>query len=97
MGPAIRGCCYEVDKYSASFFIKKNLFNSELIREVSQDKYLIDLPNLNRLEGCEAGVLEKNIFTEGPCTSCDNQRWYSYRKEGKTGRLMTLAMLRAIK
>jgi len=94
MGPAIKGCCYEVDEYCALPFIKRSSINSGFVKKAGQKKYFLDLPKANRLEGCEAGVLEKNIYTDGPCTSCDNHRWYSYRKEGKTGRLMTLAMLR---
>lgn len=94
MGPAIGGCCYEVDKHCASPFIKRSSVNSGVVKKAGQEKYFLDLSKANRLEGCEAGVLAENIYPAGPCTSCDNHRWYSYRKEGKAGRLMTLAMLR---
>jgi len=94
MGPAIRACCYEVDKYCALPFIKKSLGSSGFVKKTSRENYFLDLPKANRLEGLEAGVLGGNIFTDGPCTSCDTQKWYSYRKEGRTGRLMTVAMLR---
>ena len=94
MGPAIRGCCYEVDEQCALPFIKRSSVNYTLVKKSTQGKYFLDLPEVNRVEGCEAGVLDKNIYTDGPCTSCNIHKWYSYRKEGKTGRLMTLAMLR---
>ena len=94
MGPAIRACCYEVDKYCALPFVKKSLGSAGFVKKTFREKYFLDLPKANRLEGLEAGVLERNIFSDGPCTSCDNHKWYSYRKEGRTGRLMTLAMLR---
>ena len=93
MGPAIGGCCYEVDQHCALPFIKRNSVNLGFVKKAGQKKYFLDLREVNRLEGCEAGILEENIYADGPCTSCDNHRWYSYRKEGKTGRLMTLAML----
>ena len=93
MGPAIGGCCYEVDQHCALPFIKRNSVNLGFVKKAGQKKYFLDLREVNRLEGCEAGILEENIYTDGPCTYCDNHRWYSYRKEGKTGRLMTLVML----
>jgi YfiH family protein len=97
MGPAIRGCCYEVNEFSALPFIKKHSLCSEFIKKTEKNKFFLDLPMINRFEGCEAGVLIENIHADGPCTVCENHRWYSYRKEGKTGRLVTLAMLQSRK
>ena len=95
MGPAIGGCCYEVDEPCALPFIERSSPQSGFVKKTEQKKFFLDLPEANRLEGYEAGVLQENIYTDGPCTSCENHRWYSYRKEGNTGRLMTLAMLRS--
>ena len=94
MGPAIRGCCYELNEPCALPFIKKSSLCSEFIKKTGENKFFLDLPKVNRFEGCEAGISMENIYTDGPCTSCENYRWYSYRREGKTGRLMTLAMLK---
>ena len=94
MGPAIRGCCYEVDESCALPFIERSSLQSGFIEKREKKKFFLDLPKVNRIEGYEAGVLKKNIYADGPCTSCENHRWYSYRKEGNTGRLMTMAMLR---
>jgi YfiH family protein len=93
MGPAIRGCCYEVNESSALPFIKKYSLCSEFIKKTEKNKFSLDLPMINQFEGCKAGVLKENIHSDVPCTVCENHRWYSYRKEGKTGRLVTLAML----
>ena len=95
MGPAIRGCCYELDEPCALPFVKKSLLCSEFINKTGENKFFLDLPKVNRFEGYEAGVLMENIYTDGPCTSCENHRWYSYRREGNTGRLITLAMLQS--
>jgi YfiH family protein len=95
MGPAIRGCCYEVDKDCVLPFIKMYSDKSEIVKVTNKKKFFLDLPEANRREGCEAGVLSSNIYADGPCTFCENQRWYSYRKEGGTGRLITVTMLRS--
>jgi polyphenol oxidase len=95
MGPAIRGCCYEVDESCVLPFIKNKSLGLEFINKTEKNTFFIDLPKINQLEVCEAGVLMENIYNDGPCTACENHRWYSYRKEGKTGRLITLIMLKS--
>lgn len=97
MGPAIGGCCYEVDESCALPFFERGAVDSEYVKRAERGKFFLDLPEANRLEGCESGILRENIYSDGPCTSCENHRWYSYRKEGKTGRLITLVMLRSRK
>ena len=84
-----------MDEPCALPFIERSSLQSGFIRKTEQKKFFLDLPEANRLEGHGAGVLQENIDTNGPCTSCENHQWYSYRKEGNTGRLMTLAMLRS--
>ena len=93
MGPAIRGCCYEVDKSCISPFLERIPRHNGWVRESKNGKFLLDLLEANRQEGVAAGVPLKNIYSDGPCTFCDNHQWYSYRKEGTTGRMMTLVML----
>ena len=93
-GPAIGGCCYEVGKdciqpFEELFPDKKGLFQFVL-----SGKYFLDLIAVNKLEGQKAGLLPGNIFSMGHCTCCSNQNLYSYRREGKTGRILTTIMLR---
>jgi polyphenol oxidase len=97
MGPAIRRCCYKVDESCILPFLKKSSLQSALIDKKDKNTFFLDLPEANKLESLQAGVLMENIYTEGPCTSCENDKWYSYRKEGITGRLVTLAMLKSRK
>jgi polyphenol oxidase len=94
MGPAICGSCYEVDEPCVLPFLTESSLYPEFVIKKNKKNFFLDLPEANRLEGLEAGVLIENITNEVPCTSCENDRWYSYRKEGKTGRLITLAMLK---
>ncbi|MFQ5483326.1 MAG: laccase domain-containing protein [Nitrospinaceae bacterium] len=37
----------------------------------------------------------ENILGPEECTACNVDRWYSYRKEGATGRMITVAMLQS--
>ena len=54
---------------------------------------MLDLFQANRQDALSSGILEENIFYSGQCTSCENHRFFSYRKEGTTGRMMAVAML----
>lgn len=86
-GPAIRGCCYEVDREL------RRLFSSDLIERNSH--YYLDLARINKKQVLDLGVRDINIFDSKTCTSCRNQGFFSYRREGKAcGRMMSVVMLK---
>lgn len=94
IGPAIGGCCYEVDEDCVLPF--KELFPGEkgLFRPDLSGKYFLDLVAVNKVEGEKAGLLSENIYSMNHCTCCSTRNLYSYRREGKTGRILTTIMLR---
>ena len=77
LGPAIRRCCYEV---GPEF---RNLFSSKLFRVSRRQKIYLDLIKVNRQQLLSEGVLSRNIYDLGICTSCEHKLYFSYRKEGK--------------
>ncbi len=87
IGPAIGACCFEVgeevkDQFDASFIGKSKLFVSAL-----NEKFTIDLWAANRLQLEKAGVLSEHIDSADICTKCNDDLFYSYRKQhGNTGR-----------
>lgn len=94
MGPAIGPCCYEVDAPCVDPF--KARFESwrDLVRPGdAPGKYWLDLLAANRMEAQKAGIPGEAIHQYGECTACHTDRWFSYRREGQTGRMITLAML----
>ncbi len=93
-GPAIGGCCYEVDEdcvlpFEKMFPSEKNWFRYGL-----PGKCYLDLLAINKIEAEKAGLLKENIFSLDHCTCCSPQSLFSYRREGKTGRILTIIMLR---
>jgi len=86
-GPAIGACCYEVSQEVCTYF-------TEGLVERNNRTYL-DLVAVNRIELLDSGVRPDNLMKDSICTSCHNDNFFSYRKEGKTcGRLMSVMMLR---
>lgn len=93
MGPGIGVCCYEVDANCIEPFKKLYPHLTELIKPLPSGKFMLDLFSANREDAHMAGIDPKNISDTGICTSCQVERFFSYRREGTTGRMLTVAML----
>ncbi len=86
IAPAIGGCCYEVGEDVARYFSD---FPQACIPE--GEKFMLDLPIINRQQLLDAGVKDENIEMSGVCTACESERFFSYRKaQGCSGRFMSL-------
>ncbi len=90
LGPSIQGCCYEVGKDLADICTKNFGEGFVMIRE---DRYYLDLQALNLSELLKMGIKKENIEISPICTACD-ENYFSYRREGKTGRFAGFIMIR---
>lgn len=81
IGPAISVCCYEVkeDVFNMSMV---SVENNKGLYEIRNGKIYVNLKEINKRQLEELGV--KHIDVCPYCTSCDNDLFYSYRKEGGT-------------
>ncbi len=92
IGPSIGGCCYEVGYDVAKHFVGYG----NTVAPKDNGKYLLDLKRVNAMQLLDAGLKEENIEISPMCTSCDNEYFFSYRKEGGTkGRFMSIIELLA--
>jgi hypothetical protein len=97
IGPGICGKCYEIKEelgeYIISKFTKYNKYNM-FLKKKKNNKYVLDLAEMNRQQLLEIGVMQENIFICKYCTSEDNNMFFSYRKEGESaGRMMSILRL----
>jgi len=94
LGPAISGAAYEVgqdvhdaftaqDPAAATAFVARG--------NESRGKYLVDLYALARQRLARLGVA--SVHGGGYCTYGEAERFYSYRREGVTGRMVALIWL----
>ncbi len=89
IGPAIRGCCYEVGEDVAE------RFPAEAVRTTS-GRPRLDLPIATALVLRAAGVREESLTDTGACTSCEPNLYFSHRRDrGRTGRHWGVAALRS--
>lgn len=95
IGPAIRVCCFEVGDEVVDAFVDAGRDKETISRPGHRERRHVDLIEDNRRQLVEAGVDPQKIYDSGRCTVCENERFYSYRKEGKgVGRLMGVIALR---
>jgi hypothetical protein len=94
IGPAIGPECYEVDEPVMGPVRKAFPFWSDVAAPRGNDKWGLDLVKANKTELLQAGLHEKNIHALGMCTSCRRDLFYSFRAEGRTGRMLSAVMIK---
>jgi len=83
MGPSIGSVCYEIDE---------KVFQQEWKPfSVSREpgKWMVDLARINIGQMKEEGIEEEQISWVNLCTHCHGNLFFSYRKEGRTGRQLS--------
>lgn len=81
IGPAISLCCYNV---GAEVFekLQASVENFDGLYEIRGGETFVDLKGINRRQLEECGVSEIDVCPY--CTCCDNDFFFSYRKENAT-------------
>lgn len=88
LGPAIGPDCFEVGSEVRHAFLNKSADFAAGFKQKNQHKYLADIYQLATIELAMLGVTQ--VYGGGFCTVTDKQRFYSYRRDGETGRMATL-------
>jgi YfiH family protein len=94
LGPAIGPTAFEVgDEVRAAFVAVDPAATAAFVAREAPGKWLADLFTLARLRLARAGV--RRVYGGGLCTFNDADRFFSYRRDGKTGRFASLIWLDA--
>ena len=83
LGPAIGPRCYEIEE---------RVFQQEwapFSTPAGPGKWRVDLFNINIAQMVEGGIEEEQIWHIDLCTHCHNDLFFSYRREGQTGRQLS--------
>jgi YfiH family protein len=94
LGPAIGPQKFEVGAEVRQAFMARDAAADRAFApvEAREGKYLADIYLLARLALARAGV--QRVSGGGLCTVSDSQRFYSFRRDGVTGRMAALVWLR---
>lgn len=91
LGPVIGPTAFEVGDEVRAAFVAGMPAASEAFAHVGQGKWLADLDALARMRLQQVGVTA--LYGGGECTFSDPVRYFSYRRDGVTGRMATLIWL----
>jgi YfiH family protein len=86
LGPAIGGCCYEVDLPVARA-MEKAPWWPEAARATGPERWHLDLRTAIRRQLLQAGIPSGRIAVVPLCTACRPDLFFSYRRDGITGRM----------
>lgn len=85
IGPAIGMCCYTIDRDRYVLFMEEMERFERLIIRPHGDSYHLNLLRLNYELAREVGITHDHIDFAPYCTSCDKDRFYSFRRHKATG------------
>lgn len=91
LGPAIGPDAFEVGADVRDAFIDLNSATIDAFSSRAKGRWLADIYHLARIRLHEAGVTA--IYGGGFCTFTDEKRFFSYRRDGVTGRMASLIWL----
>jgi YfiH family protein len=84
LGPSIGPCCFEVGPEVVAEFTARVPGRAGLVVEGPRKQHL-DLRVAQRALLEEAGVRPEHIDDAPPCTRCNPERFFSYRRDGREG------------
>ena len=91
LGPAIGSQAFEVGEEVRDAFVAVSTEAASAFQAKGQGKWLCDIYELARQRLAGSGV--EKVFGDGFCTVSDKERFFSYRRDGQTGRMATMIWL----
>ncbi|MGY3944685.1 peptidoglycan editing factor PgeF [Aeromonas tecta] len=92
LGPAIGPTAFEVGgEVRDAFMAEQAEAAAAFVPSANEGKWLADIYQLARLRLARAGV--SAVYGGEHCTHSDGERFYSYRRDGQTGRMASLIWL----
>lgn len=85
MGPSIGPCCYEVSQELADRFVDR--FGADIVQSGATGKPHLDLQQVAMLQLDQSKVAEIDLAHF--CTACHPDLFFSYRRDGSSGRMMS--------
>jgi YfiH family protein len=92
LGPAIEQDMFEVGAEVREQFVARSADNAHAFQPNARGRWQADLYDLARRELARLGVTE--VFGGGFRCYADRDRFYSYRRDGTTGRMATLVWMK---
>lgn len=94
LGPAIGPQVFEVGHEVRQAFVERDKSAGSAFEAVSPGKYLADIYALARQRLQVLGIDQEQVYGGQYCSYSDDKRFFSYRRDGVTGRMATLIWMK---
>lgn len=94
IGASIGVCCYEV---GIEIYLEAKSLGFEYAIYKRDEKFYLDVSKILEKELLECGITKQHIENLSKCTSCNIDKYFSYRAEKQTGRFAGILMLGSFK
>lgn len=88
LGPAIGPDSFEVGAEVRDAFLEKSAAFTTAFKQQGNGKWLADIYQLARIDLAMLGI--DKVYGGGFCTVTEHERFYSFRRDKQTGRMVTL-------
>ena len=88
LGPAIGSACFEVGQEVVDAFVNRSDKFTTAFTPTENAKYLADIYQLATIDLALLGI--NRVYGGQFCTVTEKENFYSYRRDGETGRMATL-------
>jgi YfiH family protein len=104
IGPGIGGCCFEVGHEVAAQFEPRFTIPPRDAAPPEQapaaagraPRPHVDLVEVNRQQLLEQGIPARHLWSSGRCTCCQEDDFFSYRRDGATARMLAFVGVRNV-
>jgi YfiH family protein len=90
LGPAAGPDAYEIGQEVFDAFVLRDAPARSAFAPTRPGHWKVDLYALAKLRLTDAGITPQNIHGGGLCTISDAKRFYSHRRDARTGRMVTV-------
>ncbi|MEA2090904.1 MAG: polyphenol oxidase family protein, partial [Campylobacterota bacterium] len=90
IGANIGKCCYEV---GSEIYTEATELSLEYAIDKRDNSFYLDISKVLKNQLLASGVNEKNIEISSECSCCKNDKYFSYRADGITGRFAGVLVL----
>ncbi len=91
IGASIGECCYEV---GSEIFDEAKELGLEYSITQRKNSYYLNISSILELQLLESGIKKENIEISKECSCCQNDKYFSYRANGVTGRFAGVIVLK---